>query len=67
MKLIEEVNKLSFALLKNAKIYVSEIVKKDRRKILLLCLFIFSSVFIGIVAASVYNSMYTQGSVGVEA
>ena len=65
-KSIEEVNELNFALaLKNVRRCISEIVKKDRRKILWLCLLIFTSVFIGIVGAAVYNSMYMQSNIGV--
>lgn len=67
LKSIEEVNELNFALaLKNVRRCIREIVKKDRRKILWLCLLIFTSVFVGVVGAAVYNSMYMQSNIGVE-
>jgi len=65
LKLIEEVNKLNFALaLKNARRCIREIAKTDRKKMLLICLLVFTSFFVGLVGAVVYNSMYMQGSIG---
>jgi len=64
---LKEFNKLNLALaLKNVRRCISEIVKRDGRKMLLLCILVLALIFIGIVGATVYNSMYLQSNVGVK-
>lgn len=57
--------KLSLALmLKNAKKRIDKIIKKDKRKILLLCVLLLV-VFVGVVSAIVYSSMFIENTIGV--
>jgi len=58
--------KLSLVLmLKNAKKRVDKIVKKDKRKILLLCALLLV-ICVGVVSAIVYSSMFIKSTIGVE-
>jgi len=56
---------LNYAL-KNARRNIEEIIRKDERRVLTVCILVASILLVAFVSATVFNSMSMESSIGVK-